>query len=197
MASIKYGESVGSPPENCTDICRRGLIEIALSSSVLISSQVSSCTNPTWLASIKHGSHHIAAVGQVDGEHRTAAVRNRAAAMAVKRFIVMRADISPRKNFFKVTRKGRINGHQILEMPVLWAILDHPDLAIALNNLRFDLADRLLHQDAVVDLAVQDLFANLRDAARAQRIGLARPAERRLGLLVTLQQRFVGPLRRE
>src|SRR6202034_4460333 len=30
---------------------------MALSSMVLISSQVSSCTNPTWFASMKHGSH--------------------------------------------------------------------------------------------------------------------------------------------
>src|SRR5438477_10975266 len=56
-ASRKYGDKVGSPPENCTDICRRGLIVIALSSIVLISSQVSSCTNPTWFASMKQGSH--------------------------------------------------------------------------------------------------------------------------------------------
>jgi hypothetical protein len=48
---------VGSPPENWTDICRFGLSVIALSSSVLISSHDSSCTNPTWLASMKHGSH--------------------------------------------------------------------------------------------------------------------------------------------
>src|SRR5512145_1110873 len=56
-ASRKYGDSVGSPPENCTDICRRGLIVIALSSTVLMSSHVSSWTKPTWLASMKHGSH--------------------------------------------------------------------------------------------------------------------------------------------
>ena len=43
--------------ENCTDICRRGLMVMALSSIVLISSQVSSCTKPTWLASMKQGSH--------------------------------------------------------------------------------------------------------------------------------------------
>src|SRR5215831_17321669 len=48
---------VGSPPENCTLICRFGLIVIALSSSVFTSFHVSSCTNPTWLASMKHGSH--------------------------------------------------------------------------------------------------------------------------------------------
>src|SRR6188472_4175069 len=56
-ASRKYGDSVGSPPENCTDIWRFGLIVIALSSIVLISSHVSSCTKPTWFASMKHGSH--------------------------------------------------------------------------------------------------------------------------------------------
>src|SRR5215467_14893776 len=56
---MKYGDSVGSPPENCTDICRLGLSETALSSSCLMSSQLSSCTKPTWLASIKHGSHII------------------------------------------------------------------------------------------------------------------------------------------
>src|SRR5678815_2036665 len=57
MASRKYGDIVGSPPENCTDICRRGLIVMALSSTCLMSSQDSSCTNPTWFASMKQGSH--------------------------------------------------------------------------------------------------------------------------------------------
>src|SRR5262249_34254636 len=57
IASMKYGESVGSPPENCTESWRRGLIEMALSSIVLISSHDNSWTKPTWLASIKHGSH--------------------------------------------------------------------------------------------------------------------------------------------
>ena len=48
---------VGSPPENCTLIWRFGLMVTALSSSVLISSQLNSWTKPTWLASMKHGSH--------------------------------------------------------------------------------------------------------------------------------------------
>src|SRR6185503_1787122 len=56
-ASKKYGDNVGSPPENCTLIWRRGLMVIALSSICLISSHVSSCTKPTWFASIKQGSH--------------------------------------------------------------------------------------------------------------------------------------------
>src|ERR1700758_5794733 len=56
-ASRKYGDSVGSPPENCTDIWRRGLMVMALSSIVLISSHVRSWTKPTWFASLKQGSH--------------------------------------------------------------------------------------------------------------------------------------------
>ena len=48
---------VGSPPENCTDICRRGLNEMDASRISLISSSVSSCTYPTWFASMKHGLH--------------------------------------------------------------------------------------------------------------------------------------------
>src|SRR5882672_8850733 len=56
-ASRKYGDIVGSPPENCTDIWRRGLIVIALSSTCLMSSHESSWTKPTWFASMKQGSH--------------------------------------------------------------------------------------------------------------------------------------------
>src|SRR5918911_3806783 len=57
MASMKCGEIDGSPPENCTDIWRRGLIEIALSRMSFTSSSESSWTKPTWLASMKQGSH--------------------------------------------------------------------------------------------------------------------------------------------
>ena len=55
IASRKCGEIDGSPPENCTDIWRRGLIEMALSRISLISSMLSSWTKPTWLASMKQG----------------------------------------------------------------------------------------------------------------------------------------------
>ncbi len=57
MASRKYGESVGSPPENWIDICRRGFTSAASSRILVISSHDSSCTYPTWFASMKHGSH--------------------------------------------------------------------------------------------------------------------------------------------
>ena len=57
IAGRKCGESVGSPPENCTESCRRGLIEAASSRSFWTSSHSSSWTYPTWFASMKQGSH--------------------------------------------------------------------------------------------------------------------------------------------
>ena len=63
--------------------------------------------------------------------------------------------------------------------------------------VRLDLADLLGEQDLVVALAVEDLLARLAHAGRAERVGLARPAERRLHLLPRLQQRLVRPLRHE
>ena len=62
---------------------------------------------------------------------------------------------------------------------------------------RLDLADLLVEQHLVVALAVENLLARLAHADRAQRVGLARPAERRLHLLPRLLQRLVGPLRDE
>src|SRR6202167_3870547 len=80
---------------------------------------------------------------------------------------------------------------------MLGAILDHENFAVALDDGGLDLADLLVEQDLVRQFAVHDLLANLRDAAWAERIGLARPAEWRLLLLVAFQQRLVGPGRGE
>jgi len=77
------------------------------------------------------------------------------------------------------------------------AILHHQDLAVALDHLGLDLARFVGIENFERGLAIQDLLADFRHAARAQRIGFARPAERRLGLFPALQQRFVAPLRDE
>src|SRR5262245_35579437 len=82
-------------------------------------------------------------------------------------------------------------------MAVQRTILHHDDLAVALENGRLDLANLLVEQHADVLLAVDDRLPRFAHADRAQRVGLARPAERRFGFLIRLQQRLVGPLRRE
>ena len=117
--------------------------------------------------------------------------------MVVQLLIVVRADIAAREDLFQVLHHRRIDRHQIFKVAVDRAVLHHQDLAVALDDLRLDLADLLIQKNLVGQLAVDDLLPNLRDAARAERIGSARPAKGRLLLLIALQQRLVRPTRRE
>ena len=79
-------------------------------------------------------------------------------------------------------------------MAVDGAVLDHEDLAVALDDLGLDLADLLVEQDLVGQLAVDDLLADLRDAPGAEGVGGTGPAERGLLFLVALQEGLVAPL---
>ena len=46
--------------------------------------------------------HHVAAVGQVDGQNRAAAVLDRAGAVIVQLFVVVGADVAAGKDFFQM-----------------------------------------------------------------------------------------------
>ncbi len=141
--------------------------------------------------------HHVAAVGQVDRQHRAAAVRHGRGAVVVQLLVVVRADVAAREDLFQVLEECGVDRHHVFKVAVDRAVLHHQDLAVALDDLRLDLADLLVQQDLVRQLAVDDLLADLGHAAGAKRVGRAGPAERRLLLLVALQQRLVGPLRRK
>ena len=103
----------------------------------------------------------------------------------------------PGKDLLQVPEERRIDGHHVFEMAVNGAVLDHQDLAIALDDLRFDLAGPVVIEDLERSLAIQDLLADLGDALGAQRIGLARPAQRRLHFLPRFEQRLLRPPGRE
>src|SRR5262249_27501079 len=62
-----------------------------------------------------------------------------------------------------------------------------------LYDLRLDFADLLVAKDVDRQFAVEYFLANLGLASRAKRIGLARPAQRRLGLLIGFLKRLIGP----
>jgi hypothetical protein len=141
--------------------------------------------------------HHVAAVGQVDGEHRSAAMLDRAAAVVVQRVVVVRADVASREHLLEVLEEVGVHGHHVLEVAVDRTILHHQDLAVALENGRLDLADLLVQEDADVLLAVENFLTRLARAGGAQRIGFTRPAERRLRFFVRFEQRLVRPFRRE
>ena len=141
--------------------------------------------------------HHVAAVGQVDRQDRAAAVLDGAAAVIVQLLVVVRLDVAPRERLLEVLEHRRVDRHDVFEVPVHRAILDHQDLAVALDDLRLDLADLLVEQNRHVLLAVDDRLPRLARARRAQRVGLTRPAQRRLRLLPRFVQRLLRPLRRE
>ncbi len=182
--------------ENCTLICRRGLMVMALSSIVLMSSQPSSWTKPTWLASMKQGSHIMLqrfVRSMVSTEPRPYFTVERA--VIVQPLVVVRAHVAPRETLFQMAEELRVHGHHVFKVTVLRAVLHHQNLAVALDDLSLDLAHFFVQQNLVGQLAVHNLLANLRHALGAQRVSRARPTERRLGLLIALQQRLVCPLR--
>ena len=79
-------------------------------------------------------------------------------------------------------------------MAVLGAVLDHQDLAVALDDLGLDFADFFVQENFVRQFAVEDLLADLWDALGTERVCRARPAEGRLFLLPALLQGLVAPL---
>ena len=91
--------------------------------------------------------HHVAAVGQVDRQHRSAAVLDRRAAVVVQLLVVVRADVAPREHFLQMLEECGVDRHHVFEAPVDRAVLDHDDLAVLLEDGRFDLADLFVEED--------------------------------------------------
>jgi hypothetical protein len=141
--------------------------------------------------------HHVAAVGEVDGQHGSATVGHGGRPVVVQLLVVVGADVAAGEDLFEVLEEGGIDGHDVLKVAVDGAVLDHEDLAVALDDLGLDLADLLVEEDLVGQLAVDDLLADLGDALGTEGVCGARPAEGRLLLLVALEQRLVAPLGRK
>jgi hypothetical protein len=62
-------------------------------------------------------------------------------AVVVELLVVMCADVAAWEVLLEVLEEGRVNGHNVFEVAVLDAVLDHEDLAVALDDLSLDLAD--------------------------------------------------------
>ncbi len=140
--------------------------------------------------------HHVAAVGQIDGEHRSAAVFHRRRSVMMQLLVVMRRDVASGEHFLQMLRERGVDRHHVFEVAVGRAVFHHQNLAVALDDLRLDLADLLVHQHFMRQVPVENLLPDFRHALGAQRIGRPRPAQRRLRLFVRLQQRLFRPLRR-
>ena len=140
--------------------------------------------------------HHVAAIGEIDRQHRAATVGDGRGAVIVEILVAFPVglDVAAGEALFKMLEEGRVDGHDVFKVAMLGAILHHQDLAVALDDLGLDFAHLLVEQNFMGQLAVQNLLADLRHALGAQRVRGARPSEGRLFLLPALQERLVAPL---
>src|SRR5580700_7178537 len=86
-----------------------------------------------------------------------------------------------------------VDRHHVLEATVHLARLDHLHLSVLFEDRRADLAGLSVDERRQVALAAQDGGADLPDAAGAQGVRLARPAELGHAPLPALGERARGP----
>src|SRR3970282_2295988 len=136
--------------------------------------------------------HHVATVREVDGQHRSAAVLYRGRPVVMELPIVVSPHVATGEIRLDPLEETGVDRHQILETPVLRALLDHPDLTVALDDLGLDLAHLLVDEDVIILLALDDPLPRLHDALGTKGVGLTRPPESRLGLFPRLEKRVVA-----
>ena len=103
--------------------------------------------------------HHVAAVGEIDGEHRTSAVANRGATVIVKPRLGW--EISSGKEPFHACQKRGIDGEHVGESPVVGTAFLYDDSSISLENLSLDLTHMVVDEGAVILLPRQNAFAGI------------------------------------
>ena len=81
---------------------------------------------------------------------------------------MMRADVAAGKHLFEMPKERRVNGERVFETAVGRTLLDHQNLAVALEDGRLDLADLFVEKNADVLLAVKNLLSGLSHADRAE-----------------------------
>ena len=91
--------------------------------------------------------HHVAPVSKIDGQDRSAPILNRAGTVIVQFLIIVSSNVAARKHCLNMFQERRINRHNVLKASVDWAILHHPDLAGALNDLGLNLANLFAEQN--------------------------------------------------
>ncbi len=139
--------------------------------------------------------HHVAAVRQVDGENRAASVLDGACSVIMETFVVMGWNITAGKILLDPFQELDVDRHEVFGKTMLRAILDHPDLTIALDDFGFHFTDFFVKKLCPLLLASDNRFPSFLHALGAERIRLARPTQGGLGLLPGLQQRLLRPLR--
>src|SRR6266542_2364242 len=120
--------------------------------------------------------HHVAAISKVDRQDSAAAILDSAGAVVMKFFVRMRIDVPAWEHLFDVCEEFNVDGHHVFKVPVHRTIFDHPNLAIAFDDLSFDFPDFFIDQNTHVLLAADDRFPGLDYTVWTKRIRSSRPA---------------------
>src|SRR6267142_1154196 len=88
-------------------------------------------------------------------------------------------EVAAREERFEPAQERRVGRERVDERAVQRAGLLDDDLAVALDDVRLDLADVLVDERLEGLLAREDARARLADAGGAERVGRSRPAELR------------------
>ncbi len=140
--------------------------------------------------------HHVAAVGQVDGEHGAAAVLDGGSAVVVD-IIGHHLEVPPGKKRFHALQEAGIHGHHVLELTMLGTGFDHPHLIVTLDDARLDFARIAVDEHAIVLLTGKNRLAHFLDTPRTEGIRFAGETQSGSRHLVGLLKVLRGPFRLE
>ncbi len=140
--------------------------------------------------------HHVAAVRQVDRQHRAAAVADRRRPVVVE-LVLGHAEVAAGVQALDAPQERRVDRQDVRGRTVPRALLLHVHAVVALDDVRRDLARMAVDEDAPVEVAADDRLFDLDHAAGAQGVGRPREAELRKRALALAQHGSGGPRRRE
>ena len=120
--------------------------------------------------------HHVAAVRQIDGQHRAASVLDGRRPVVVQR-LGDGGKIAPRKQRFETAEKCGIDRQCIDEAAMNRAAFLNQHLAVAFDDVRFDFSDVFVDERFHAPAARQNGLARFTHAGRTQRIRRARPTQ--------------------
>ena len=122
--------------------------------------------------------HHVAAVCQIDGQHRSAAKFNVARSVMMNVLVLSRLKIAAVKERFDALEKRRVGRHHIDKFAVRRAGLFHHDLAVFLDDLCLDLARVRIHQDLErdVDLLITPSRTCLTHVGQSESVSRGNPS---------------------
>src|SRR5262249_17728527 len=83
--------------------------------------------------------HNVAAIRQVDSQHRAASKLDIRSAVTMNIFVFSSLKVATKEERLDPLEKRGISRHHIFKLPVLRTSLSHHDVTVSLDDLRFDL----------------------------------------------------------